>query len=359
MSLASSLESLSTDLLSEIATFLPISSLTSFLSTSSHLSASMFEDTWKCCAEAAYGSDHLAIIQAAMLYQPPAATWKDRLKKRVLLSKYPTPSLVERCDDTNCCHEYALILDTTLPKCHVFPPIVLPWTFVVMMRSIAIADEQPKVLYHSQLVSLSTLCVDLFKPGTECYKSAMAEIEKNLEANSKAAPDGVSAKDILTSASNLYESVLEGAGPTPCDDENCDELHLPLDSMMGRLAKFVPSQLTITGDFALTRMQVFALDRRTGMMALLDSDCEVERAPPRENAWRSDDPSYMFSAAIEMPGLVNASFLGSGYTAFALVNGTAVVNHLHFEVELTAEAADNAEEINDDAMRKFFDDLFD
>jgi hypothetical protein len=335
-------------------------------------------------AEMSFTEEKLTFAHPAM-FNNPEISWKDRLKMRVQLSAYIPPSIrVPHCSDPICMGEYSILLSTTVPVAATgddgaWPQKVVPHTFVVMSRcsmpiaqleffpslSGEAAQDAMESEYSSGEFSIPWFSASILNPETERGQSAAREIERFLEGGPchqewasrcgvELGPDNaVQPSAVLSRISELYEKVMNNAEPESCGARGCPLLHPVVDKLADLGQLIIPSQFPCFGDsMGLQTVDVFALDRATGMMVLIQKEAELKLA--REG--------YEFSVPICVSKSTDdereeAYIIGIGYNSFIPRDNGVISSDFNFQVGFSRD-----KELNDlvDPLisRKFFDDLF-
>jgi hypothetical protein len=292
---------LPTDVLGEVATYLPLPALPSLLTTSRAFCKIMFDSHWKCMAEAHYGAQHFDMIFSKSRAVPSAASipWETRLKMRALLSAYePTAAQREAQPEPGSC-PYALALVTSVPDFSVWPPRISPLTFVAGCGSKAaqfpagdvgdggdgegsgLGEQNHKNASFKFNAYESPLFLrDIFKPNTPRFDSAMAEIKSGVNHLTTAlgAPLGdeqqqnASASDVMRELKRHLDETCDEQGNLLSDEQ----LETSACTLTGLFHRFLPSQMpALSNAMGLREVDVFAIERSTGRMVLIDH-CELK-----------------------------------------------------------------------------------
>jgi hypothetical protein len=373
MAVAPHLNLIPTDTLSEIATYLHISALPSFLASSSSLSACMSDHTWRCCAEAAFGAQFFEVLYDTsdqcckpVVIGADGISWKERLKKRVLLSSYNVsaatawPRFALRCTDPGCLHEYALVVVTELPDYTTWPPTLSPRTFVATSERYV----DGTIRFETNEIAVPSIPLDLFVDGSPTCMAARVEIESVIDKRKESQElkesdeEPVTFDCIMNRLFYYHAMALAGDEPFLCGNEECTDHHVPTERLINMMREYLPSFLPWSAECCrgLATAEVFALDRHSGKMIRIDG-VDISREEDQGFTFYTEDVTIQQ----EQEPPLEAYFLGICPDSFTPhVNGE-ITNNFVFAVEMLHydEDEDEREEIDAASARKFFDALFD
>jgi hypothetical protein len=274
-----SLALLPEDMLGEVASFLPLGDLPSFLSCSSHTLSCAREGVWAAVALGRFGAFFWDSYNNN-LTDTHSIPSREKLRMLVELGEAPAGEEFERCTDSRCMHEYAMIA--------VGEPPGMPWHAgggsVVSVTELGLCwngegEPPPK---DGEISDYTNIFVSFdadrerwpdfrimeavgFTPGEMCYEATLAELQlaaasERLGGEGTAAPEDVSGADeakaleIMGSLRSLLPLAIAEEGELNPDDTGAPLTH-----------KWLPHRMAP----GCQTLDVFALDRRTGRMQRL------------------------------------------------------------------------------------------